>query len=97
MKAKTLIVSLMAVLAVIIIMPGIAGAHCDTLEGPVVLTAKAALEKGDITPLFKWVKKENEKEIQDAIKKTFSVRKQSVEAKEMADMYFFETLVRIHR
>lgn len=97
MKAKTLIVSLMAVLAVIIIMPGIAGAHCDTLEGPVVLTAKAALEKGDITPLLKWVKKENEKEIHDAFKKTLAVRKQSAEAKALADMYFFETLVRIHR
>jgi hypothetical protein len=28
--------------------------------------------------------------------KTLAVRKQSKEAKELADMYFFETLVRIH-
>jgi len=97
MKAKTLLINLITMLAVIIIMPGMAGAHCDTLEGPVVLTAKAALEKGDVTPLLKWVKKENEKEIQDAFKKTLAVRKQSAEAKELADMYFFETLVRIHR
>lgn len=77
--------------------PNIAGAHCDTLEGPVVTAAKAALEKGDITPILKWVKKENEEEIKEAFKKTLIVRKQSKEAKELADMYFFETLVRIHR
>lgn len=77
--------------------PNIAGAHCDTLAGPVVITAKAALEKGDVTPVLKWVKKENEKEIREAFAKTLMVRKQGKEAKELADMYFFETLVRIHR
>ncbi|TAN40999.1 MAG: hypothetical protein EPN25_05910 [Nitrospirae bacterium] len=77
--------------------PGIAGAHCDTLDGPVVMTAKAALGKGDITPVLKWVKKEDEKEIRDQFDKTLAVRKQSKEARELADMYFFETLVRIHR
>jgi len=43
------------------------------------------------------VKKENEKEIREAFAKTLAVRKQGKEAKELADMYFFETLVRIHR
>src|SRR4030065_373974 len=77
--------------------PNIAGAHCDTLAGPVVVTAKAALEKGDVTPILKWVKKGNEGEIKEAFKKTLAVRKQGKEAQELADMYFFETLVRIHR
>lgn len=77
--------------------PDIASAHCDTLAGPVVITAEAALEKGDITPILKWVKKENEKEIREAFAKTLAVRKQGKEARELADMYFFETLVRIHR
>ena len=27
-------------------------AHCDTLDGPVVQTARMALEKGDVTPLL---------------------------------------------
>lgn len=79
------------------LVPGIAGAHCDTLEGPVVLTAKKALDKGDVTPVLKWVKKEHEGEIRAAFKKTLAVRKKGPEAKELADMYFFETLVRIHR
>jgi len=32
-------------------------AHCDTLDGPVVTAAKAALEKGDVTGVLKWVPK----------------------------------------
>lgn len=77
--------------------PNIAAAHCDTLDGPVVTTAKMAIEKGDVTPVLKWVKKAHEGEIKEAFNKTLAVRKQSKEAKELADMYFFETLVRIHR
>lgn len=87
----------LAVVMGMYMMPGIAGAHCDTLDGPVVITAKQALEKGDITQILKWVKKEDEKEIRAQFDKTLAVRKQSKEAKELADMYFFETLVRIHR
>ncbi len=77
--------------------PRIAGSHCDTLEGPVVMTAKAALDKNDVTPVLKWVKKEHEREIRDVFKNTLTVRKLSPEARKLADMYFFETLVRIHR
>ncbi|MBI5846911.1 MAG: hypothetical protein HZB31_03030 [Nitrospirae bacterium] len=87
----------LAVVVGMYMIPGIAGAHCDTLDGPVVLTAKAALEKGDITPVLKWVRKGDETEIRAQFDKTLAVRKQSKEAKELADMYFFETLVRIHR
>lgn len=72
-------------------------AHCDALAGPVVTAAKKALEKGDVTPVLKWVKKEQEEEIRAAFKKTMAVRSKGLEAKELADMYFFETLVRIHR
>ncbi|MEO0248870.1 MAG: DUF6448 family protein [candidate division WOR-3 bacterium] len=72
-------------------------AHCDTMQGPVVQTAKVALEKGDVTPVLKWVKKEHELEIQEAFKKVLSVRGLGKDAKELADAYFFETLVRIHR
>ncbi len=75
----------------------VAWAHCDTLDGPVVTEAKAALEKGDVTPILKWVTKEHEEEIKAAFRKTLAVRAKGPEAKELADMYFFETLVRIHR
>ncbi|MBI3773290.1 MAG: hypothetical protein HY272_11395 [Gammaproteobacteria bacterium] len=72
-------------------------AHCDTLDGPVVQTARIALEKGDVTPLLKWVQADDEKEIRIAFKNTLAVRSKGADAKELADMYFFETLVRIHR
>lgn len=77
--------------------PRLVGAHCDTMDGPVVKTAKAALEKGDVTPILKWVKKGDEPTIKEAFKRTLVVRSKGSEARELADMYFFETLVRIHR
>jgi hypothetical protein len=72
-------------------------AHCDTLDGPVVKTARVALDKGDITPLLKWVRPSDEKEIRDAFEMTLAVRAKGGKARELADMYFFENLVRIHR
>lgn len=84
-------------IACILMAPRTGRAHCDTLDGPVVLTAKTALEKADITPVLKWVRKDDEKEIREQFQKTLTVRKQGTEARELADRYFFETLVRIHR
>jgi hypothetical protein len=72
-------------------------AHCDTLEGPVVETAKKALASGDVTPLLKWVAADDEQMIRTAFQKTLDVRKLGAQAQDLADMYFFETLVRIHR
>lgn len=76
---------------------GNALAHCDTLDGPVIQTARTALEKGDIAPVLKWVQADDEKEIRAAFQKTLAVRTKGAEAKDLADMYFFETLVRVHR
>lgn len=72
-------------------------AHCDTMGGPVIREAKAALEKGDVTPILKWVRKENETEIKTAFAKAVAVRANGPEAKELADRYFIETFVRLHR
>ena len=72
-------------------------AHCDALDGPVVIEARDALAKGEVYPLLKWVRAEDEKEIREAFARTLTVRKLSPEAQKLADMYFFETLVRVHR
>jgi len=88
---------LIPLLLALLFIPSMAQAHCDTLDGPVVMAAKKAQEKGDVTSILKWVKKENEEEIRSLFKKTLAVRNKGPEAKELADMYFFETLVRIHR
>jgi hypothetical protein len=44
-----------------------------------------------------WVRKQDEAEIKGAFERTLSVRNLGAKAKELADRYFFETLVRIHR
>ena len=72
-------------------------AHCDGMDGPVVVAAKKALETGDVNLVLIWVQKKDEGEIKKAFQKTLAVRKLNPEAKELVDMYFFETLVRIHR
>jgi hypothetical protein len=72
-------------------------AHCDTMDGPVVRDARRAIEARDVTPVLKWVQKEDESELREAFRKTLAVRTQSEDAHELADMYFFETLVRVHR
>lgn len=77
--------------------PSPALAHCDTMNGPVIPEAKAALEKGDVTPVLKWVKEDKEEEIKAAFAQAVAVRAKGPEAKELADKYFLETLVRLHR
>jgi len=92
------IIRILSLLSFLIgIMTSIAAGHCDTMDGPVVATAKAALESGDVTPVLKWVKADNEQEIRELFQKTLTVRQKGPEARELADMYFFETLVRLHR
>jgi len=74
-----------------------AQAHCDTLDGPVVMAAKQALEQRDLTPVLKWIHKEYEPEVRAAFEKTIEIRAQGKDAKKLADRYFFETVVRLHR
>jgi len=95
-RTWTRVASLAAISAALMISTS-AWAHCDTLNGPVVQAAKLALQKGDVTPVLKWVKKEREPEIKAAFKRTLAVRAKGAEARSLADTYFFETLVRIHR
>ncbi len=84
-------------LALLSLASGAALAHCDTLDGPVVAAARVALEKGDVTPVLKWVQAQDEAEIRSAFTRALAVRRQSPEARELADQFFFETLVRVHR
>jgi hypothetical protein len=77
--------------------PSRAAAHCDTLDGPVVKDARGALESGDPTPVLKWVGPDKEAEVRDAFRRALAVRKLGPEGQALADRFFFETLVRIHR
>jgi hypothetical protein len=84
-------------LGVVLLLPNSAIAHCDGMDGPVVMAAQKALASGDVNLVLIWVQKDDEKEIRQSFDRTVAVRELSAEAKELADMYFFETLVRIHR
>lgn len=72
-------------------------AHCDTLDGPVIALARQALAKGDVKIILPWVAADKEVEIRKAFDLTMAVRGKGEKENELADMYFFETLVRIHR
>jgi hypothetical protein len=72
-------------------------AHCDGLDGPVVTAAREALQKGNVNLVLVWVQKNDEPEILRAFEQTLAVRKLGPEAMELADTYFFEMVVRMHR
>jgi len=94
---QTTIAVILSVFTVLFLMVGNVYAHCDTLDGPVVAAARKALGSGDVTPLLKWVAADDEQMINTVFQKTLDVRKLGTQARDLADMYFFETLVRIHR
>lgn len=98
MSRRTVLVAAAAVAVVFAAMtPELALAHCDTLDGPVVVDARAAIEKKDVTPALKWIGPADEAETRAAFARTLAVRGLSPEARELADRSFFETVVRLHR
>jgi hypothetical protein len=72
-------------------------AHCDGLDGPVVKAAQKALDTRNPALVFIWVQAKDEPEIRAAFDHTLAVRALSPQARELADRYFFETVVRVHR
>ncbi len=71
--------------------------HCDTMDGPVVKAAKIALETGNVNLILPWVSEKAEAELRKAFEKTLGARKLGREVMELADYWFFETAVRLHR
>jgi hypothetical protein len=84
-------------LTLLVLFPPRAAAHCDTLDGPVAAAALLALEKGDVSPVLRWVSADSEPELRAAFQKSLAARAQGGAARELADRYFLETVVRIHR
>lgn len=77
--------------------PAPAAAHCDSMDGPVVTAARAALAQGKVELVLGWVRPQDETVIRTAFARTLNVRRAGGEALALADLWFFETLVRIHR
>ena len=82
---------------VIFIAPSRVLAHCDGLDGPVVKAAQRALDTGNPVFALIWVQANDETEIRTAFERTLAVRASSPQAKELADRFFLETLVCVHR
>ena len=74
-----------------------AQAHCDTAEGPAVIDGRRALESGELGYALKWIPASGEGELREVFDKARRVRGLGVEAAEVADRLFLETLVRLHR
>jgi uncharacterized protein DUF6448 len=94
---KTSLTALATLLAVAFLSIQAAQAHCDGLDGPVVKAAEKALSENNVNLVLIWVQNEDGPEIKQAFEKTLAVRKLDPDARELADRYFFETVVRIHR
>ena len=72
-------------------------AHCDALDGPVVKAAQQALDTRNPALALIWVQAKDEPEIRIAFEQTLAVRAMSPQARELADRFFLETVVRVHR
>ena len=71
--------------------------HCDTMDGPVVKAAERALRTKNVNYVLIWVHEKEEAEIRSAFTKVSKVRLMGRDARDLADRYFFETVVRLHR
>ena len=85
------------IIAVIIASSPRALAHCDGLDGPVVQSAQEALETGNVNLVLIWVQKSPMKRRSSGPLTTLTRFEAWRGSRELADRYFFETLVRIHR
>ena len=74
-----------------------ARAHCDTMDGPTVADGRRALETGEANHALKWVDGAHERELGEAFELARRVRVLGDDARELADRYFLDTLVRLHR
>jgi len=94
---RKFLTALIVLFGVLIFIPDQALAHCDTMDGPVVKAAQKALAKGNVNLVLIWVQKKDEAEIKQHFRQTLAVRRLNRQARQLADNYFFETLVRLHR
>ncbi|HMN58706.1 MAG TPA: DUF6448 family protein [Ottowia sp.] len=77
-----------------------ASAHCDTADGPAVADGRHALSTGKVNIALKWVQPEGEAELRGIFERAAKVRAAGAaddDAAALAEQWFLENLVRIHR
>jgi hypothetical protein len=77
--------------------PAITSAHCDAYDGPVITTARSALDNGNVTPVLKWVAPGHEDTVTVLFERVLEMREVNDTAAQIAETHFLETLVRLHR
>lgn len=97
MGRKRMLLAPLFILSLLILSANVTFAHCDTMDGPLVKDAQIALEKNNMNYILKWVQPQYETEIRDAFILAMKVRNLNADARILADKYFFDTLVRVHR
>jgi len=88
---------LLFTLAFFILPENVTLAHCDTMDGPVIKDAIKAMETNNVNHALKWVQPGNEAEVKEAFILTMKVRNLNPDARILADKYFFDLVVRLHR
>ena len=71
--------------------------HCDSMDGPVVRAAARALALDDVEVILPYVAAADEEPLRAAFDRVRKARAYGSEAGDVADLYFFETAVRLHR
>jgi hypothetical protein len=88
---------LAAMAVALLLRPGTASAHCDTMEGPAVKDGQSALETGNVNIALKWVRPEGAEELRRIFEQAHAIRHLGEDVRAVADQWFLENLVRIHR
>lgn len=93
---KTTIVSIFTV-ALILGFTSTTQAHCDRLNGPVAVAAKKALETGNVLKALIWVGEQQAEELKAKFTQSLEVYNNGEPSRQLAERYFMETTVRLHR
>lgn len=72
-------------------------AHCDLESGPVAVAAKQALKTNDVNKVLIWVSEEQEQELTATYRQAKAVYAKGGASKTLAEQYFMENSVRLHR
>lgn len=96
-SAKFIAPLVLAALVFVVATPMTAQAHCDSADGPVVKAAKQAIEQKTVNFALPYIGPQYEEELKAAFDKTIAARQAGGQAQEVADTYFQETTVRLHR
>jgi hypothetical protein len=71
--------------------------HCDTRDGPVVRAAQKALDTANLNYVLIWIPEHSELELRTVFEKALRARSAGKPAQDVADDWFFETAIRLHR